>query len=56
MKLTPTHFRYTCRVCKKEIQHPIRKDDPEATDIPTCCTGSRRDMAYQGLIYEGGNP
>ncbi|WP_164487449.1 hypothetical protein [Pseudomonas chlororaphis] len=52
----PTHFRYICRACQKEIQQPVKKDNPETTDIPTCCTHRRRDMALQGLIYEGGKP
>ena len=42
-----THFLYVCRTCGKRIEQPISLV-AEETPIPTCCAGSRRDMAYRG--------
>lgn len=47
MKRKPTHYLYVCRTCKKEIKQPI-SPVAEDTPIPTCCAGSRRDMAFKG--------
>ncbi|WP_143481893.1 MULTISPECIES: hypothetical protein [Pseudomonas] len=52
MNNKPSHFRYVCRACKKEILQPVTKDNPEETPIPTCCTHRRRDMAFQGGIFD----
>lgn len=51
--MTPnvTHFRYQCRTCNKVIDQPLSPVAAE-TPIPTCCTGSRRDMAFKGAVYE----
>lgn len=48
---TPSHFRYVCRTCKKEILQPIDKNEPEKTPIPVCCPGGRKNMAFQGCAY-----
>ncbi|AZD34628.1 hypothetical protein C4K22_1875 [Pseudomonas chlororaphis subsp. aurantiaca] len=47
-----THFRYVCRTCQKTIHQPLSPVIAE-TPIPTCCKGIRRDMAFQGVVYEG---
>lgn len=48
----PSHYRYVCRTCRKEILQPVQVEKPEETPIPTCCMHRRRDMAFQGCVYE----
>lgn len=48
-----THFKYLCRICKQEKLQPILQDAPEKTEIPACCSSSRRDMAFKGTAALG---
>lgn len=49
-RVIPTHFKYLCRICQKEILQPVLQDSPEKTPEPYCCSGSRRDMAFKGVV------
>ncbi|MDQ0655142.1 thymidylate kinase [Pseudomonas cedrina] len=51
MATKTTHFKYLCRVCKKEHLQPVLQNEPENTPIPRCC-GRDRDMAYKGSLQE----
>lgn len=51
MTTKPTHFKYTCRVCKAESLQPVLQDAPEKTPVPSCC-GSRRNMAFMGHHHQ----
>ncbi|MBM5458717.1 hypothetical protein H8F21_14205 [Pseudomonas sp. P66] len=48
MTTKPTHFKYQCRICSKELLQAIVVNAPSETPIPRCC-GRRSDMAYKGV-------
>jgi len=51
MEAKPTHFKYVCRKCQKELLQPVVQEAPETTPVPSCC-GHTKNMAYLGVIRE----